>query len=493
MDLVTDPRRESALGIDRGRRPVRATVGLLVGAAGVAVAYAMSAFMGAAVVLCVLVGVLIITPLALRLWTDTFDLFEPVTIISIVYFVYFVVGPLARIATDDLSFIGRSSEADFVPVLVAIAVAVSAMWLGYALPIGPRPALRDTPLSSETVDSVRYGRRMAGLLVVMAGLGIIVWARLAGRSLRYFLLPGVSQAADAGQGGTDIPYFFFAVEWFIPAVAVLIATDGLRGRFARTALIAFVTVMYVSIGFRYRIAVLWFAAGIVAYLRVGRRPRVLHLVVPCSLAFLGAGWLAAAREFFRSGGAAGSLGFDLRSALLAGLSDTRIFETFGAVLATVPRFLPYAGITPFAYPFLLWIPRFVWPGKPVPFWLGYVGQSIGTPETFGAGAAVPQFGEFYIAFGWPGIMIGMFIFGAAAKWLWRWYRASPDDPWRQAIFALNASLLFLAIIRGYFAQIAQEWCFVVLPAVVIAALARRRARRAAGRAVGRSAEVVADA
>ena len=146
----------------------------------------------------------------------------------------------------------------------------------------------------------------------------------------------------------------------------------------------------------------------------------------------------------------------------------------------VPRFVPYVGALPFVYPFILPIPRFLWPGKPLPQQLATVGASIGTVESAGAGPAVPHFGEYYLAFGWPGIAVGMFLFGAASKWLWRWYRAAPDDPWRQAIFALNASMIFQAIIRGYLAQIVQEWCFIVLPAVVIATLARARAAQSAG-------------
>ena len=451
-----------------------------VGAVATTVAYGAVQFMGVQIGALLLLAVLVVLPVAVRLATGRFDVFEPAVIISGVYCFYFVLGPLVRIATGDFFFLDRNFEADYGQAILAVAVAVGSMWIGYALPIGPRPVADDTPMTRVAAASVPYGRRMAGMLLVGAVLGVVVWARLAGRSLLYFLLPGVTQSGGDVNGGTDVPYFFFAVEWFIPAITVLIALGGLRGRLARAVPIGLLSVVYVSIGFRYRVAILWFAVAIVTYARAGRRPRVLYMAVPATLAFLLGGWLAGARAFFRSSGAEGSLAFDLRGSVVGGLSDTRIFETLGAVLATVPRFLPHVGLLPFIYPIILLVPRTLWPGKPYPFWLQYIVQSIGTPPSVTSGAAVPHFGEFYIAFGWPGIAVGMFLFGLGAKWLWRWYRAAPNEPWRQAIFALNSSLIFLMIARGYLAQIVQEWCFVVLPAIVLAALARRRARRAIG-------------
>ena len=444
-------------------------------AAGVALARAVPPFMGVEAALAALLAALILAPLVVRWATRKFDLFEPAVIVSAVYFVYFVVGPLARIVTADTSFLGRDFAQEYLAALAATAVAVCAMWLGYAMPVGPAPCAA----APFTAADARRGRTYGLALLVLAVCGMVLWAKVAGRSLLTFLLPGLLGGGGGGEG-PDIPYFFLAIEWFVPATTVLIAMGALRSRGARWALIGAVTVVYVSIGFRYRIVMLWGATAIVGYLRAGRRPRLRFLVAPGVTLFLFAGWLASARAFFRTGGQYGTLRFDLKRSVLEALADTRIFDTLGAVMDVVPRFVPYVGALPFVYPFILPIPRILWPGKPLPEQLATVGASIGTPESAGAGPAVPHFGEYYLAFGWPGIAIGAFLFGAANKWLWRWYRAAPDDPWRQAIFALNASMIFQAIIRGYLAQIIQEWCFIVLPAVVISWLARGRAAAAAG-------------
>ncbi|HEX8242308.1 MAG TPA: O-antigen polymerase, partial [Longimicrobium sp.] len=318
-------------------------------------------------------------------------------------------------------------------------------------------------------------RRLAWWLVALALLAMVAWARVAGRTLWTFFLPGVFGATDAG-GGTDVAYLFLAIEWFMPAFMVLIAAGAMRSRWRALAVLVLVSIVYVSIGFRYRLVVLWLAAAMLVYLRAGKRPALATLLPGTAVAFAVVGWVGWARIYFRSAGAVGGLTTDRRRILLGALSDTRIFETFTAVLGLVPNYVRFAHFRPLLYIFILPFPRFLWHGKPMPTWLDDVRTSIGTPYSEFAGAAVPHFGEYYIAFGWPGMVIGSLLFGMAVKLLWRWYRADPGDPWRQAIFALNTAFLFVAIIRGYAAQIVQEWCFIVLPAIVLVWLARRSGR-----------------
>jgi hypothetical protein len=452
------------------------TIAVLAALLGGALAAVGASFMGAESIVAVLLGLLVVSPVVVRAATGRFDLFEPVVIIVGVYLVYFVVAPLVRFAMDDLWFLGYDFERDYLGGLLGVMLAVASMWLGYSLPVGPSPAPADQPAPAEAVEAAPTVRRLAWGLVLGAFAGMALWSKVGGRSLATFFLPGVLGSTEGGNEGTNVAYFFLTIEWFIPALLLLLATGGLRGRVRAAAALALVTVVYVSIGFRYRIVVLWLAVGLFAYLRVGRRPKIAQLAVPFSIVFLFSGWLAQVRLFFRSGGALGDLGFRTGDTLLAGLSDTRIFETFIALTRYVPRFAGFAGLDPLLYVFILPLPRALWPDKPQPEWADIIRNATGSAEAATAGAAVPHFGEYYIAFGWPGVILGMLAFGAAAKWLWRWFQAAPRDPWRQVIFALNSALIFQVIIRGYLAQIVQEWCFIVLPAIAITSFARRRAR-----------------
>jgi hypothetical protein len=454
-------------------------LGLLAAAAGCGVGVVGNGQMGLEALMAVALGLLILAPIFVRLIRGEFDLFEPMVMVSAVYFLYFSAAPLIRFAMDDMVFVGRNFQDDYAEGLLTMFPCVLALWAGYALPVGPSPRQGPGPAWSPA-----RARTLAWACAGCALLCMVLWARVAGRSVGIFFLPGLIGSASADSaGGTDVAYFFLAIEWFIPVLLILMAMGGLRGRGRLLGMLLFITIIYISIGFRYRIVVMWLAVGMLAYLRTGTRPNVLRILPlgVAGLAFIG--WLGQARLFFRSAGTIGKLGFDFRGTLLSAITDTRIFETFMAVQDVVPQFVDHAGIQPFVYPLVLPIPRFLWPGKPFPNWLLEIGGSIGTREGLTLGAAVPHFGEYYIAFGWPGMIIGMFVFGMGVKALWRWYKAAPDDPWRQVVFALHNAFLFQVIIRGYLAQIVQEWAFYMVPVLVIMWMSRRAARRGKGAAV----------
>ncbi|WP_331878965.1 hypothetical protein [Longimicrobium sp.] len=441
-------------------------------ACGWVVARYAQGFMGRETLLCLLLGGIILAPAAVRMATGTFDLFEPMVLVTGLYFLYFVVGPLVRFSMDDMVFVGRNFEAAYARGLLAVLVVVLSLWAGYAVPVGPPPG---SAAALRRRWDPAAARRMGWGLVLLALVFMLLWARIAGRSLGTFFLPGLFGSMGGGGDGPDIPYLVLAIEWFTPALLVLVIAGALRGLGSRAAAVLLITIVYVSIGFRYRVVILWIAFSMLLYLKAGKRPR-LAVLVPAGLgAFMFVGWLAWARLFFRSGGANGGLAFNFGDVVQGGLSDTRVFETFGAVMQVVPQHVDYVGFDPLAYLFILPIPRFLWPEKPLPMWLYDIGGSIGTAESANLGAAVPHFGEYYFMFGWPGMALGSFLFGMGVRWLWRWYQADPGDPWRQLLLAINTGFLFQAVIRGYLAQVFQEWCFIVLPAIVIMRMCTRPA------------------
>jgi oligosaccharide repeat unit polymerase len=451
----------------------RRTAWLLGLAGGGLVALIGNTPMGAEALVCLTLALLILAPLAYRAWTGTFDLFEPIVLIAGIYMVYFVVGPIVHFAMDDMQFVGRDFQGDYMLALLAAMAGVASVWAGYAMPVGRHRARKSSPNESPA-RAQRRARRLAWALTGAALLAMALWARVARRSLGFFFLPGVFGGLGSGDQGVDVSYLFLAIEWFMPALAVLMVSNGLRRRFSLLAYFGFVSVVYVSIGFRFRMVVMLLTVGMLFYLRRGTRPKVSVLAASATVGFVFVGWLGWVRTYFRSGGSVGQLDFTLSRLLSNALSDTRIFETFAAVLRTVPEFAPYSGLRPLLYPFILPVPRLLWPDKPAPTWIKDIGGALGTPEAETLGAMVPHFGEYYIAFGWPGLVGGSFLFGMAVKALWRWYQADPSNPWRQALFALHTAFLFQVVIRGYLAQIVQEWCFIILPAIVIIKLARIR-------------------
>lgn len=436
--------------------------------------------LGTAGLLELLLFACIVTPLVVRTITGSFDLFEPIVSIAATYTVYFVVGPLVRLLNNDTFFVGREFRPLYTPALIAVIVAVIAMWLGYHSPFGDQlgrklpPRARRVPLNE---NSSRRLRRYGWTLTVASALALILWSRLTGISLAMFFLPALLSDAGTTYSDGGLAYLFLTVEWLVPAFLLLSISGALRSRFSRWLYFIVVTVVYMSLGSRYRIVTLWMAAAILAYLRKGKRPGAPVIAFGVCIVLVFSAWLSSSRVFFRSGGDIGEVSTSIQEVQDRSLNDTKVFEAFAALLNAVPERIDFAYADPIAYVFIQPIPRFIWPSKPYPTFLQKIAAAVDTRGAEVAGLAVPHFGEYYLAFGWLGLMAGMFLFGVVCKALWAWYRAAPHDPWRQAVFALSNAFIFNMIIRGYTAQIVQAWFFIVFPAVFGMYLVKRGRRR----------------
>ncbi|MDB4916566.1 MAG: hypothetical protein JWM95_4210 [Gemmatimonadetes bacterium] len=468
-----------AAGNAAPRTAVLATVvliaALLLGAGLVLV---LGDFYGEETALAILVGVLAVAPVIVRVCQGKFDPFEPITIVSAVYLLYFSLAPLFRISSTDFSWLGRDWRPLYVRGLTAVSAPILLTWVGYSLPLGGRIGQRLSRPMIMTEVGNRTLRRFGWALTASAVLGLAAWSAISGTRVTRFLLPGLLAGSTQGEGGgPDIQYLFMTMEWFVPAFMLLCTAGAFKRTVVRMAYWVMVLILYLSIAFRYRLIVFVIAGVMIYYLRRDKRPNML-LVIPVGAAtFVALGWVSMVRGYFNSYGRQGSLTFSWATLLKSALADTRIFETFTAVLTAVPDFFGHVGMLPFYYLFLIPIPRFLWHAKPEPSWIRMVGPAIGTPEAFVAGAAFPSFGEYYMALGWTGVVAGMLLFGILLRVLWEWYRTDRFDPARQAIFAICYVWTLQVIIRGYLAQIVMEFCFFVLPAIVAMVIARRSERR----------------
>ncbi|HEY0780080.1 MAG TPA: O-antigen polymerase, partial [Gemmatirosa sp.] len=450
-------------------------LGLAVGDAGPQ-EYGIELLLAAGIV------VVVLFPIVVRGWRGRLDPFEPLLTVAGVYLVYFVLGPLLRLLTGTTIVIGRDMRAFYAPAFAAVLVGVVAMWLGYHLPLGEtigRQLTRVRGSEQSSPAALRRIRHIGWGLTVAAIAALVLWTRLEGRSLSHFLLPGViapAEKADKSGGGTNLAYLFLAIEWFIPAFLMLSVSGGFRSKPIQWAYFAFVSIAYTSLGYRYRLIILWVATFMLAYLRRGRRPRGSTLLAGAAAVVLFAGWLGIARAVFKSETRKATATPTFIQVVRNTLSDTEVFETFGAVLDAVPGRVEFAGADPYVYVFIQPIPRVIWPEKPLPTFLDKIARAINTRASGNAGAAVPHFGEYYLAFGWPGLLLGMAAFGVLVRALWAWYLTDPRNAWRQVVFAVSNAFLVQVIIRGYAPQIVQEWFFIIGPAALGMWLAHRGER-----------------
>jgi hypothetical protein len=432
---------------------------------------------GAAYGLFVLLEILLVAPIVWRLIERKLDFFEPIILLAGLFSYYFVVNPALRLFRGDTVFLGRDFSSLYAMGAAATIVAVSAMWLGYSSQWGIRLGSSLARAFTSRYVSPNRLRQFAWALAALAILSLVIWTRLTGQSIGVFLLPGILSSPHLNEPNLTLNYLFLAIEWFTPAITILVATRGLKRNLPTIGLLGGALIIYSSVAFRYRIVLLLISAVTVLYLRSGRRPRFRSVVAGVLVLLVIVGWVGGSRLYLWTAGESGTTRIELQDTLELASHDTRIFETFLAVVDAVPERIRFAGLEPIAYVFILPIPRSVWPEKPPPLYLDSISKAIGTSDSVLAGAALPNFGEYYVAGGWLGILVGMSLFGIGARALWAFYETDPTNLKVQVVFALSLPFLIQVSIRGYLPQMVQEWCFIILPAVVgsIAATKRRKA------------------
>jgi hypothetical protein len=417
-------------------------------------------------------GIALVIPLWIRWIQGRFDILEPIVFVTGVLLYYFVVSPIISILTGEHVFLGRDFLELYPEGFLAVAVAAVAMWCGYLLRAGATVGSKICHwIKSESPPRQRHIRSAAWTMTLGAVVALVTWSALSGRAFASLFLPGLLTESSTEVTGESYNYLFLTMEWLVPSFLLLVSSHGLRNRPLRYLYFGTIFLIYFSIGFRYRLVILVVSAGIIYFVRRQIRPRLSQVIAVLVVVFFVAGYVGQARDFFRTGGLSGSAEVGSSRGLFeSARADTRIFEGFMAVMDAVPRRIDHAGLEPLTYVFVLPIPRQIWREKPHPEYLSKIPESFSTRGSSAAGAAIPNFGEYYLAFGWVGLVVGSMMFGLGARALWAFYREGPDNPFIQVIFAISVPFLFQVITRGYLAQIVQEWAFFVGPVLVISKL-----------------------
>src|SRR5690606_29891976 len=123
----------------------------------------------------------------------------------------------------------------------------------------------------------------------------------------------------------------------------------------------------------------------------------------------------------------------------------------------VPEEYDYVGFQPIISTLVFPIPRALYPQKSSAEYLfNFLDHLFGR---YGQGAAMMSFGEYYMAFGWPGLIIGSFLIGWFSRRLWNWFVANQRNPFVIATYICTVMYLYDVISRGYLPQVTMLFFF----------------------------------
>jgi oligosaccharide repeat unit polymerase len=337
---------------------------------------------------------------------------------------FLVIGPIAVVGfgygLSQLTFAHQVQPRTVVIVLGAFMLMIASMIAGYQQRLG-------VILASVLPEFRPSGRKLSGIwaesLVLVASLGgCIGWIQYQGGLLRRLATP-YGQAASGGA-------MFLLAQNGIVVGTLLMAWRVIHARTRTTAsVVAFGSLMafdllYFGIVFGVRKYLLFLFFGLLAIVALRRGSRsipkarvaltLLLLLVffsvwgtirnrPLSEMFDGT---SDARQAPRSG---------FQSGYFQSVADP--FSTVCVTWEIFPESEPFRHGATLLVTLLGFVPRAVWPGKPVGIGKELTRYFVGPfyQPTEGLSLAPTMLGDFYINFGWPGVILGGFLMGIVCR------------------------------------------------------------------------------
>jgi oligosaccharide repeat unit polymerase len=403
----------------------------------------------------------------------------PPTFVAAIYMYYTILGPLVIGArsgfldrnVDMLPHLTNAWLGAFVALVSWIAGYVACGWFW-------RPRRPQIDAVSTVTDN-----ELLRLAIYINVIAIVGFSVTAGIDIFRIINP-LSWADDvartrygeySGYTGALYNYFGLAVNFLIPGGSLLMVLC-LRKRVTWLAFfvcIALASSIFLFMGFRYRLVLLFGGAAFTYYLLRGRRPNPL-VALGCGLAFLMIMGVIGETRRYGEGLDFTQRSRDWRDSLASAFGETSIFATSGAVISLVPDVRPFTGWESIKQTLLMPVPSQWYGAKDT---MGYTRDTLMViyGDTHYQGAAYMSFAEAYLAFGWLGVVVAHAMMGAVCRWLWGWYNQHPENPLAVLVYAAAVPYLYLVYSRGYLPQLAALFFFTVFPAIVLYRWARKRA------------------
>lgn len=121
------------------------------------------------------------------------------------------------------------------------------------------------------------------------------------------------------------------------------------------------------------------------------------------------------------------------------------------------------------------IPRFIWPGKPSPTINQYlIDQELGPASVGHYNFAVSLIAELYANYWWIGVILGMFLFGIIAAYMWNWFLSNRHR--HEAWFHIALFCAYMLVVtRGSFHSMTVYYLMIAITEIMTRKIARTAA------------------
>lgn len=424
-------------------------------------------------------ALLCLLPFYVAIHRRQFDLFEPIYVLSGEFFAIYVLGALVFIL-QGLVQREDAYRSELAPALLLAVVGLIGGYLGYALGrhwFSHKHNAWVQRLFTRTYDPHRaFYAALGGLGVAIFFYGL--WMFMSGRSLAYLnLLYSDTEHYTALDGSSGTLYFFmFRNSWHV----LIVLAWAFAPKRSWKGLIGLLWLSDIGVAFlRGNRQTIFFAVGVMVitwYLLRHKRPSLLAMIAMLLIGTWVAGYTVSLR------GIGSDLDVSLAEIAVEAVDEISYRSAlYGSMVAlrVFPDQVPYVGLNMFRDLLIAWIPRTLWPEKPI---VGTAGAELldymygGKHVSFVIGMA----GHYYVGFGLPGVFVVFTAIGILNAFIYEIWLSNPDGRFRNVFLSIWLIFFLVIIQRGNPDFFLVNFGYFVGPLFLVWAIGLRRARVPSG-------------
>lgn len=387
-------------------------------------------------------------------------MFEPYVMITVVYILVYHVAAVFQLSAGETARYGVNSTRYALIGCTFVVLGHIAFSVAYGLDSNSGSKKRDKDFYKDVKNERTIVK--AAYIIYSFSLALYLAYQLSrGFSLSYVLSGGLASQGQLAVNDSPLSFLSYCSyslisAWFLIYMFGRNRTVKLATGFMMLGIVFFG-------GSRAPLLIPLLACAALHYIRKNSSPALTIVFVLVSALVLIFAVMQVARVGIRTGA-----GLDMQGVDLAGL-----FEPFYAEIDDFKVYYGVFDIVPDLHLFLfgrqmilgsltLFIPRAIWPGKPQPMIYEIINLLYGQKAVLD-GVAYPNLSEYYVEFGFVGIIVCMFILGLLCRYCRDLFTEGSKSSLALALYCVIFPALFQVIIRGYMPQNFSMFVFLLAP------------------------------
>lgn len=395
-----------------------------------------------------------------------YAIFSPLTMVCVVYFYYALLGPFNKMASGEVIVRTLDLRDYYLPAMTGCLVSFYSIVLGYMAKrrFRGRAFALNFPVASRQLRNV-------GLVIIF--IAFFLFTVFSGGDIisRINFLDTSKSGQDFS--GSIASYLMLSINFLVVGVMLTFFYY-----YNRKILLIFLFIfgliisLFINEAFRYRIVILILALFTAYHLYRQKKPNWLFMVSTVVPFFILMGVLEVARVYGRGIDVTRIENVQYGDLAEKSLNETDVFWATGLFMDKVLDIRDYTYFDFIVNAVAAPIPRKIWPGKPDGSYILSTNDELF--EGTGRGQAYLNFSEYYLAFGWLGVIVISFLWGYFFKTVWLWFLKYKEHPLAITAIAVFNAYIYVIISRNYFTQHLTLFFFTVYPAFFVIWLYRKR-------------------